>query len=340
MKANSDDFSIIAMCRILGVSKSGYYDWQGALDKPDNGNRQSQMDELVGACFHNFKGRYGAPRITVALKQQGHHYDRKTVASSMARQELCAKAGRKFKARTTDSNHDLPVYENLLNQNFRASKPNEKWVGDITYLATSEGWLYLAVIIDLYSRKVVGWSMSRRMKKALVCNAFRSAMRSRGNPKGLIMHTDRGSQYCSNQYRKLLEKTSTVGSMSAKGCCYDNAPAESFFHSLKVELLHGEDLTTRDQTRAAVFHYIEAYYNTIRSHSTLNYLSPAQFEAGQGKGSVWTNWESEPCGQAMHNRHQAVSQNCRIGEIAGCTQLDHTLPQFDHTTPGEQRDNP
>ena len=208
----------------------------------------------------------------------GVFYNIKTIAESLRRQGLKAKAGAKFKPKTTDSNHRLPVYENVLMQDFTANRINEKWVGDITYLDTAEGWLYLAVVIDLYSRKVIGWSMSERMDKELVCGAFTNAMNLRGNPAGVIMHTDRGSQYCSKKYRRLIKTSRSIGSMSAKGCCYDNAVAESFFHSLKVEVIHGKQFQTKREMRSTAFRYIESRYNRTRMHSSCDYCSPDEFE--------------------------------------------------------------
>jgi len=201
-----------------------------------------------------------------------------TVAASLRRQNLRAKAARKFKA-TTNSRHGLPVAPNLLEQDFSATAPNQKWVGDITYLATGEGWLYLAVLIDLYSRKVIGWAMSERMTADLVGDALQMALWSRKMPKGVIVHSDRGSQYCSSLYQSLLTRHDLRCSMSAKGNCYDNACAESFFHSLKVEAIHGERFTTREAMRRQVFEYIELDYNRQRRHSAIGMISPEAFEA-------------------------------------------------------------
>jgi len=182
------------------------------------------------------------------------------------------------KAAATNSNHNLPIAPNLLNQDFSATAPNQKWVGDITYLWTDEGWLYLAVVIDLYSRSVVGWAMDRRMKSELVCQALTMALERRGSPSGVIVHTDRGSQYCSKTYQKIISTYSLKCSMSKKGDCYDNACAESFFHSLKVELTHGSYYESRSQLRREIFEYIEAYYNVVRLHSSNDYNSPSDFE--------------------------------------------------------------
>jgi len=260
------------------VSRSAYYKWEQRSQVSAIIEFRVILDKRVKRLFEQNNSDYGAPRIWRCLRRTGVFYNIKTIAASLKRQGLRAKAGAKFKPRTTDSNHNLPVYKNVLMQRFTASKINEKWVGDITYLDTTEGRLYLAVVIDLYSRKVVGWSMAARMDKDLVCSAFSNAMNLRGNPSRVIMHTDRGSQYCSKKYRKLIKSTHSVGSMSAKGCCYDNAVAESFFHSMKVEVIHGRQFKTRNEMQSVVFRYIESRYNLTRMHSSCGYLSPSEFE--------------------------------------------------------------
>jgi transposase InsO family protein len=267
------------MSRVLQVSRSGFYAWRQRQRVPSSRQRRrAQIDRHVKAAFAARKGRSGAPRLTLDLADNATPYNRKTVANSQRRQGLRAKAAKKFKA-TTNSNHNLPVAPNLLQQDFSVAAPNEKWVGDITYLWTDEGWLYLAVVIDLYSRLVVGWAMSERMTAELACNALQMALWRRHMPAGVIVHTDRGSQYCSHNYQALIKTHRLCCSMSAKGNCYDNACAESFFHSLKVEVIHGERFATRDIMRQTVFEYIEADYNKIRRHSANGYLSPAVFEA-------------------------------------------------------------
>jgi transposase InsO family protein len=231
----------------------------------------------VATAFAVRKGRSGAPGLTLDLRDQGERYDRKTVAASMQRQGLRAKAAKKFKA-TTNSKHTLPVAPNLLQQDFNAIAPNQKWVSDITYLWTKEGWLYLAVVIDLYSRLVVGWAMSERITAELPCNALSMALWRRHMPKGVVVHSDRGSQYCSSRYQGLLGQHGLLCSMSARGNCYDNACAESFFHSLKVEVVHGEEVVSRNQMRQILFEYIEVDYNRTRRHSANGYISPEAFE--------------------------------------------------------------
>lgn len=272
-------FGIQRMCAVLGVARSGYYAWRQRGAEPSPRRRQQAItDKRVALAFQQNKGRSGAPRLTYDLNDAGVAICRNTVAASLRRQNLRAKAARKYKA-TTNSRHGLPVAPNLLKQDFSADAPNQKWVGDITYLATSEGWLYLAVLLDLYSRKVIGWAMSERMTADLVGDALQMALWGRKMPKGVIVHSDRGSQYCSMLYQSLLTRYELQCSMSAKGNCFDNACAESFFHSLKVEAIHGERFETRDAMRRQVFEYIELDYNRQRRHSAIGMISPEAFEA-------------------------------------------------------------
>ena len=278
MQIHAGEFKITTMSRVLGVSRSGFYRFRQRAGQPTKRQQQRMvLDKLVADAFAARKMRAGSPRLVLDLRDQGHRYDRKTVAASMQRQNLRAKAARKYKA-TTNSKHDLPVAPNLLAQNFTASAPNQKWVSDITYLWTDEGWLYLAVIIDLFSRLVVGWAMTERMTAGLVCEALQMALWRRNMPEGVILHSDRGSQYCSNAYQDLMEKHNVICSMSGKGNCFDNACAESFFHSLKVETIHGEHFTTREKMRRSVFEYIEVDYNRTRRHSANGFISPMAFE--------------------------------------------------------------
>jgi putative transposase len=281
MHKHRDEFSITLMARVFEVSRSGFYEWQARREAcRQRAEAQSAFDALVKSLFFQSRQKYGAPRLANELRKLGKPANRKTVAASLRRQGLRAKAARKFKA-TTNSKHNLPVSPNLLNQDFTASKPNEKWVGDITYLWTDEGWMYLATVIDLFSRKVVGWAMSDRMTAELVCDALMMALWNRKMPKNVIFHSDRGSQYCSARFQGLIRKHQLRSSMSAKGNCYDNAVAESFFHSFKVEAIHGERFATRSDMRATVFEYIEVDYNRIRQHSANGYLSPEAFEAAK-----------------------------------------------------------
>ncbi|WP_336221452.1 IS3 family transposase [Citrobacter amalonaticus] len=268
------EFSIKAMCRVLRVARSGWYAWR--LHRHQIRPRQQfrlTCDKAVHQAFTAAKQRYGAPRLADELPE----YNIKTIAASLRRQGLRAKAARKFSA-ISYREHGLPVSDNLLKQDFYASGPNQKWAGDITYLRTDEGWLYLAVVIDLWSRAVIGWSMSPRMTAQLACDALQMALWRRKRPKDVIVHTDRGGQYCSADYQALQKRHNLRGSMSAKGCCYDNACVESFFHSLKVECIHGERFSSREIMRTTVFNYIECDYNRWRRHSACGGLSPEQFE--------------------------------------------------------------
>jgi transposase InsO family protein len=276
MADHAAQFGVQMMCRVMLVSASGYYDW---CRRGPSAQAQARalLDGEVKLAFEAQKARAGAPRLTLALKAQGCSAGHNQVAASLRRQGLRARAARKFKA-TTNSNHALPVVANLLNQDFTAEHCDEKWVSDITYVWTDEGWLYLAVVLDLCSRKVIGWSISERMTVRLTCDALRMALQRRGWPRGVIVHSDRGSQYCAKEYRELLTENGLHCSMSARGDCYDNAAMESWNHSLKVEAVHGERFITRAQAKNQLFDYIEVYYNRVRLHSSLGYLSPVQFE--------------------------------------------------------------
>lgn len=279
MKQHHPEFSVVGMCNAFDVSSGGYYDWKRRENNLSPRKKQrAELDAKVLNLFRQSKGRSGSPNIRKDLCELGLNHSKHTVANSMKRQNLRAKAAKKFKA-TTNSNHNFPVAENLLDRNFVASKPNEKWVSDITYLWTDEGWLYLAVMIDLYSRSVVGWSMSERMTTPLVSDTLTMALWRRKMPEGVLVHSDRGSQYCSHDYQAFLKDHKLVCSMSRKGNCWDNAVAESFFHTLKVELIHGERFYTREQCRRAVFEYIEVDYNRKRRHSAIGFISPMAFEA-------------------------------------------------------------
>ncbi|EAO4365389.1 IS3 family transposase [Salmonella enterica] len=272
------EFNIKAMCRVFQVARSGWHVWHQRRHQINRRQRfRLVCDNVVREAFSDAKQRYGAPRLTDELRAQGYQFNVKTVAASLRRQGLRAKASRRFRP-VSYRKHGLPVSENLLKQDFYASGPNQKWVGDITYLRTGEGWLYLAVVIDLWSRSVIGWSMSSRMTAQLACDALQMALWRRKCPENVIVHTDRGGQYCSTDYQSLLKRHNLRGSMSARGCCYDNACAESFFHTLKVECIHGEDFVSREIMRTAVFNYIECDYNRWRRHSACGGLSPEQFE--------------------------------------------------------------
>ncbi|HBB9961659.1 TPA: IS3 family transposase [Vibrio parahaemolyticus] len=271
-------FSVVRMAKMFGVSRSGFYYWIKHRHKViHRETTRQELDTKVKHAFDNSKGRDGSRRIQKELAENGDSHNVKTIAANMKRQDLTPKAARKFKW-TTDSKHKMPVAPNLLAQDFNATAPNQKWAGDITYLSTSEGWLYLAVIIDLYSRQVIGWSMDTRMTATLVCDALSMALFRRGFPEQVIVHSDRGSQYCSKDYRDLITAYNLQQSMSRKGNCWDNACVESFFHSMKVEAIQYEPIMTRDEMRQTVFEYIEVDYNRTRRHSALGYLSPVNFE--------------------------------------------------------------
>jgi len=277
IQRHEGEHEVAHMCRLLEVSRSGYYD-RRTREPSARVRADSLLVDGIRRLYKENKGRAGSPRITEQLRTEGQSVGKNRVARLMRAEELRAKAARKYKA-TTNSNHNLPVAPNLLEQDFTAMAPNQKWVSDITYIATDEGWLYLAVVLDLYSRIVVGWAMSERMTAALVCDALHMALWRRKRPENVIVHSDRGSQYCSGDYQKLLKDNGLVCSMSKKGDCYDNAAMESWNHSLKVEAIHGERFVTRQSAKEQVFEYIEVYYNRRRLHSRLGYLSPEEFEA-------------------------------------------------------------
>ena len=264
------------MCEVLEVSRSSYYAWANK-GPPARSLENQKLSEEIRVIFIEHKCRYGSRRIRKALLNKGYQISRKRVCKLMKVQGLYCKSKRKFK-HTTDSNHNLPIAPNILARNFSPAKPNQAYVGDITYIPTPEGWLYLAVVIDLFSRQVVGWSMSKRMKASLVNDALLMAIWKRKPGRGLISHTDRGSQYASKSHRDLLALHHITQSMSRKGDCWDNAVAESFFHTLKTELTHHEQFQTRKEAKQKIFHYIEVYYNRLRMHSANDYLSPVEYE--------------------------------------------------------------
>lgn len=269
-------FSISLMCDVLGVSRSGYYDWSDRRPSlRDQANQQ--LDKKINIIYAQHKKRYGSPRITKVLQGQGEKCSESRVARRMSMLKIRGVAKKKFKV-TTDSSHKKPVFDNVLSRNFSTTAINQKWAGDITYISTAEGWLYLAVIIDLHSRAVIGWSMSQRMTRQLVCDALTMALFRRKFPTEVVVHTDRGSQYCSDEYKTLLKAHKLVGSMSRKGNCWDNAIAESFFHTLKVELVHENNYPTREIARQSIFQYIESYYNQQRIHSAIDYRAPYEVE--------------------------------------------------------------
>jgi transposase InsO family protein len=270
---------VALMCRALGVSRSGYYAWRRRSPSAAEVRREELTTE-VEQIHAQVKGRYGSPRVHAELVARGHECCVNFVAKLMRQAGIAAKTRRKFR-QTTDSNHSMPVAENVLDRQFAPEGPNASWVADITYIPTREGWLYLAVVEDLFSRMVVGWSMAETMTSRLVVDALEMALARRSPLKGsspLVAHSDRGSQYASEHYQRRLGEERIKCSMSRRGNCWDNAPAESLFASLKKELTHHEDYATRDQARASIFEYIEAFYNRVRRHSALGYVAPAEYE--------------------------------------------------------------
>jgi len=273
---NRASFRIGKMCKVLGVTRSGYH---SCLKKRYSKRKLENriLLELIKQIWKNSHHLYGYRRIHAELRSQGLYCNRKRILSLMYQNNIAAKTKKKFK-KTTNSNHSNYTSPNLLEQNFRVNSPNEVWVADITYISTYEGWLYLAVVLDLYSRKVVGWSMSNRMTSQLVINSLENAITDRKPEVGLFFHSDRGSQYSSGEFRRLLKKHEIIQSMSGNGNCYDNAVAESFFHTLKTELVYWIKYKTRMEARSSIFNYIEGFYNRRRRHSYLNYFSPYNFE--------------------------------------------------------------
>jgi transposase InsO family protein len=266
-------------CQVLEVSRAGYYAF---VDRPKSLRevRRQTLSAKIAVAHRENRCVYGSPRICRVLKHQGEQACENTVAKLMRELGLKARYKRKFVPKTTDSSHDHPVARNLLDRQFVADKPNAKWVVDITYIPTDEGWLYLAGVMDLCSRKIVGWSMADHMQWHLVGDALEMALTRRHPPEGLLHHSDRGVQYACDDYRKLLTDAGMDMSMSHKGDCYDNAVMESFWSTLKTELVHHQRYATRDAARVSIFEYIETFYNRKRLHSALGYVSPEMFEAG------------------------------------------------------------
>ena len=268
------------MCRVLEVSHSGYYAW---IDRQPSvtEKRRDELAAEIRTIHAAVKKRYGSPRIHAELVAKGRACSVNTVAKIMKGLGIQAVSHKKFRVCTTDSNHDFPIAPNVVDRDFAAAKANEIWLADITYVPTREGWLYLAAVEDLYSRRVVGWSMGTTMESRLVVDALEMAVKQRFPDAGLVAHSDRGSQYASEHYRRALAERGIECSMSRKGDCYDNAPMESFFATLKKELVHHENYPTREAARASLFEYIEVFYNRIRRHSSLGYVAPAEFECSK-----------------------------------------------------------
>ena len=264
------------MCEVLKVSRSGYYAW---LRRPESKRKQNDKVLLqeISAIYQESHRTYGSPRIYRELKRRGRNHGKKRIARLMRKDGLRAKTKRKFKM-TTDYKHNLPVAPNLLNREFTPKEPNQAWASDITYIWTAEGWLYLAVVMDLFSRAILGWSMSERMTRSLVIDAFIMVAKRYHPPPGLLHHSDRGSQYASADYQAVMGKYGVICSMSRKGNCWDNAPVESFFSTLKKEHVFHHDYRYRTQARQSIFAYIEQFYNRKRIHSAIGYRTPSEME--------------------------------------------------------------
>ena len=279
--AEKASYPIRLLCRCLAVSRAGYSAWR-TRSASARAQEDARLKIKIAASHTASLKAYGSPRILRDLREEGHHVSRKRVARLMREEGLEGRRKRRFRA-TTDSNHRFPVAPNVLMRDFEVDAPNTAWVTDITYLATLEGWLYLAVILDLFSRRVVGYAMSERIDRELVLEALRKALLSREGVRDLVHHSDRGSQYASHDYREALDEAGIMCSMSRRGNCWDNAVAESFFGTLKTELLYPLPLQTRSATRTAVADYIEIFYNVRRRHSSLDYQSPVEFELKNGE---------------------------------------------------------
>lgn len=275
--AEKATFEVAYMCRELAVSRSGYYAWR-SRETSARAQDEAALVVEIRAAHTSSRGTYGSPRVHAILRAQGRRTSRKRVARLMRMNRLVARGRRRFR-QTTDSAHAFPIAPNLLNRAFMVDAPNQAWVTDITYVATGEGWLYVAAILDLFSRKVVGWAMSERIDRQLCLEALAEAVEERSPAPGLVHHSDRGSQYASADYRAALARHGMICSMSRKGDCWDNAVAESFWSTLKRELIDGSHYPTRALARGAVFEFVQVFYNRQRIHSTLGYQTPNERES-------------------------------------------------------------
>lgn len=276
IQAEKARFPVRLMCRVLEVSVSGFYAWaRRPLCQRDR--EDQRLSRVIGQIHERSRRTYGSPRVTHELRARQEVVGRHRVARLMRAAGLKACRPKRFRC-TTDSDHARPVAENLLERNFEAQRPNQSWVADITYIWTQQGWLYLAVVLDLFSRRVVGWSMACDLRAKLVLDALKAALLQRAPDAGLLFHSDRGSQYASEEFQRALSSAGIECSMSRRGNCWDNAVAESFFATLKKELVHRNRWPTRQAARTAIFEYLEVFYNRQRRHSSLQYLSPEQYE--------------------------------------------------------------
>jgi putative transposase len=277
VKTLAVEFPLAEVCALLGVSRSGYYAWLHR--KPSDRQRANeQLLPLIMEVHTSARKTYGSPRVTQALKKQNHRCGRNRIARLMRRNGLRGLQKRAFRPRTTESDHPLPIAPNHLKERGAPCEPNQVWVSDITYIATAQGWLYLAAVMDLCSRKIVGWATADHLKTSLVQDALKRALNNRRPLAGLLLHSDRGCQYASDDYRQLLQSHRLLPSMSAAGNCYDNAAMESFFSTLKTELIHRQQWLTHAEVNLALFDYLEIFYNRQRLHSALDYQSPVAFE--------------------------------------------------------------
>ena len=271
-------------CRVLGVSRSGFYAWSRRAPS-DAAERRAELTQRIRQVHRESREVYGAPRVHRELRSRGVHCSKNTVAKLMRQSAIRSKARRRFVVRTTDSRHSHPIAPNRLNRHFEQSGPNKAWVADITYIPTGEGWLYLAAVLDLYSRRVVGWATSDSLAAELSCRALRMAVKQRSPVAGVLHHSDRGVQYACDEFQKLLGQHGITPSMSRTGNCYDNAVMESFFSALKRELTHHHSYPTQEAARQSLFEYIEVFYNRRRLHSALDYVSPAEYEIRQPRSN-------------------------------------------------------
>jgi transposase InsO family protein len=274
------DHSIQTLCATFGVSASGYYDWRRRLTAPGPRARETHaLTQTIKTIHAQSRETYGSPRILVELRKTGARHGRNRIARLMQQEGLCGRQKARYRVQTTDSNHDEPIAPNRLATAPAPAAPNQIWVADITYIeAGPEGWLYLAAIMDLYSRKIIGWAMGEHIDTLLILKALSMALLHRQPPANLLFHSDRGVQYASADYRSALARAALTASMSRKGNCYDNAAMESFWSTLKLELVYRRRFESRTQARQEIFDYIESFYNRQRTHSSLGYLSPVDFE--------------------------------------------------------------
>lgn len=281
---NEGQYAVRPLCRVMEVAPSGFYAWRTRPQSARESANEALVKQIESVSVMS-RGRYGSPRVYQQLRAEGACCGLNRVARLMRRHGIKARRRRRFK-KTTDSRHGLPIPPNLLDRRFEVFERDRRWASDITYIWTAEGWLYLAVVMDLYNRKIVGWAMQSTLEQPLVNQALAMALASRRPAPGLLHHSDRGSQYASGEYQQLLDQQGIERSMSRKGNCWDNAPVESFFSTLKQELVDDRRYQTRYEARSEIFEYIEVWYNRRRLHSTLGYLSPDEFERRQREANT------------------------------------------------------